>query len=377
MNRNIEKIERYLKGVVPPEHTSYQHRRQLRQEVLKEVERIQNMSVRKRSWKVAAVIALVTCAGAIAAAVSLRVYRYHFEGRGRDGEYHFSTEPEVVYKRTYQDSNGAERTYSVTRRGGATVDPADATDADQARMDLEEIALLRQQDARELVGVVETEVNGNSYRTFGYKYILSDGRIKTIGEGDPDKNDPPSPVQIDEDREQISLLREKGERELTKVIDTEIEGKLYRTCRYKYTLAYGREKTVGEWDPELALPATLPSTELIDEIWRLRRLKKGDFLGYEDRQVQGQTFTFETYVFTLSDGTVVTHGVGGPKGLKTRLTQADWEEVRNLRQAGAGEDLGSYEEEIKGRLFIFKRQRFTLSDGTEFIWSSGKPKADQ
>jgi hypothetical protein len=376
MSKNIENIDRYLKGVVPPEHLSNQHKQQLRRKVLEEIERRQTMSVRKRAWKVAVVIAVVMAAGAFATAVGLRVYRYHFEGQDDDGAYHFSTEPEVVYKRTYLDPNGAESTYTVSRSRGATVGAANATDAEQARMDLEEIALLRQQDARELVGVIETEVNGHLHRTLRYRYVLSDGWIQTIGEGEPDKNEPISPEQIDEDREQIELLREKGERELSKVIDTQVEGKLYRTCIYKYILADGREKSVSGSDPELAQPMTPLSTELINEIWRMRRLKKGDFLGYEDKQVQGQTFTFDTYIFTLSDGSVVTHSVGEPKGLKTSLTQSDWEEFRNLLQAGVGEDLGVVEKEFKGRLFVFKRLKFVLSDGTEVIWSSGRLSED-
>jgi hypothetical protein len=376
MKNHNENIERYLKGVTLPEYESHQHRQQLRREVLEEIERRQNMSVGKRAWKVAAVIALVTGVGAIATAVGVKVYRYHFEGRGRDGEYHFSTEPEVIYKRTYLDPNGAERTYTVTHGGGATVGAANATDAEQARTDLEEIALLRQQDTRELVGVVETEVNGNLHRTFRYRYVLSDGRKQTIGESEPGKNEPLSPDQIDEDREQIDLLREKGERELIKVIDTEVEGELHRTCIYKYILADGREKSVGGSDPELVQPATELSTEQINEIWRLRRIEKGDFLGYEDKQVQGQTFTFEIYIFTLADGLVLTHGVGEPKGLKTSLTKLDWEELHELMEARIGEDLGVVEKEFNGCLFVFKRQRFILSDGTEVIWSSGRLPED-
>jgi hypothetical protein len=379
MNRNIENIDRYLKGVVPPEYVSYQHRQQLRQKVLKEIEGRQTTSSRSKIWKIAAVFAIVIGAAAIATAVGVRVYQivYRFEGQGRDGAYHFSTQPKVIYQKTYQDANGAERGYVVTRRRSATVSGGDATDAEQARRDLGEIALLRQRDARELVGVIETEVNGHLHRTFRYRYVLSDGRTKTIGEGERDEDEPMIAAQIDQDREQISLLREKGERELTKVIDTEVGGELYRTCTYKYILADGRERTVGEADPELVQPAKPLSTKQIEEIWRLRRLKKGDFLGYEDKQVQGQTFTFDTYMFTLSDGTVVIHGVGEPKGLKTRLTQTDWEEFRNLLQAGAGEDFGIVEKEFKGRVFIFKRQRFVLSDGTEVIWSVGTPKDER
>lgn len=334
------------------------------------------MSVRKRVWKIAAVIALVTGVGAFATAVGLRVYRYHFEGQDDNGAYHFSTEPELLYQSSYLDANNEERSYTVTRGGAVTVGAANAIDAEQARTDLEEIALLRQQDNRELVGVVETEVNGNLHRTFRYRYVLSDGRIQTISEGEPGKNEVLNPEQIDKDHKEIDILRERGERELIELIDTVVEGELHRTCIYKYILADGREKQVGESDPELEQPANELSTEQISEIYRLRRLKKGEFLGYEDKQVQGRTFTFDTYMFTLADGTVVTHGVGEPKGLKIHLTQTDWEELHNLLQARVGEDLGVVEKEFNGRLFVFKRQRFVLSDGTEVIWSSGQLSKD-
>jgi hypothetical protein len=47
------------------------------------------------------------------------------------------------------------------------------------------------------------------------------------------------------------------------------------------------------------------------------------------------------------------------------------------RSAKSGQDLGTYEEEVKGRTFVFTRQRFVLGDGTELIWSRGEPKDNQ
>jgi len=91
--------------------------------------------------------------------------------------------------------------------------------------------------------------------------------------------------------------------------------------------------------------------------------------------VYGRTFTFETYELTLPDGTLVTHSVGKLKGEKTTLTETDWEEWQSLVRAGEGEDLGIEEKEVKGQVLSFRRQRFTLSNGTEFIWSVGEPKS--
>lgn len=52
MNKNIEKIDRYLKGIALPEHISEQHRRQLRRQILNRTERRQTMFVRKRASRV-------------------------------------------------------------------------------------------------------------------------------------------------------------------------------------------------------------------------------------------------------------------------------------------------------------------------------------
>ena len=41
MSRKIEKIDRYLQGIAPPEHASDRHRQQLRQQILREIERRQ------------------------------------------------------------------------------------------------------------------------------------------------------------------------------------------------------------------------------------------------------------------------------------------------------------------------------------------------
>jgi hypothetical protein len=78
-------------------------------------------------------------------------------------------------------------------------------------------------------------------------------------------------------------------------------------------------------------------------------------------------------LYTLSDGTVVTYAVGHPKGYKTGLTRDDWEEVRHLREVGEVEDLPVEEKEVRGRLFVFQRQLFILSDGSEVIIARGEP----
>ena len=227
MNKNIENIDRYLKSVVLPEHESNQHRQQLRNEVLEQIERRQTMSVRKRSWKVAAVIAVVLGIGAISV-VGVNIGRYYYLGQNEDGLHVFVSE----------DQQSVD-----------TLGPDEVTDIEQTRRDLEEIESLRQQDNRELLKVEETTTDGTlQMRVHVYKYELSDGR--TI----------------------------------------------------------------------------------------------------DNREGAGGAFAVD---------------------------KAQWEEYFQLRKEGPGEDLGNYEETVKGRVFSFKREKYILSDGTEIIYSVGTPKDEQ
>src|SRR4030067_3659018 len=135
MSKDIEKIDRYLKGVVPPERVSHHHRQQLCREVLARIERRQTMSVRVKCWKVAAVIAVVIGAGALATTVGLKVRKLYFTGREPDGTYIFQTKPETV-----ETEKG--RTMTSMRMVGVAVAPNEKIDVDQKIKDLEEVELL-------------------------------------------------------------------------------------------------------------------------------------------------------------------------------------------------------------------------------------------
>jgi hypothetical protein len=230
MTKNIENIDRYLKGVIPPEYESYQHRQQLRQEVLKEIERRQTMSGRSRNWKVAAVIAVVLGLGAISV-VGVNIGKVYYWGKSDDGTHHIF----------YSEGPSGD--------GFTMMDADGVTDVEQTRSDLEEMKILSQQGKRELLNVKETIIGTYRLKTREYRYQLSDGRTKDMGEiadGMP----------------------------------------VYNEEQWK------------EFRPQL-------------------------------------------------------------------------EESRRLREAGPGDDLGTYEETVEGRVFIFKRERYFLSDGTEVIWSVG------
>jgi len=225
MNKNIEKIDRYLKGAALPEHVSEQHRRQLRRQILNRIERRQTMFVRRIAWKVAAVVAVVLGLGAISV-VGVNVGKYIYVGKDDAGVHIFRSED---------------------AKSVVTLDDDEVTDVEQTRKDLEEIEFLRQQDKRELLKVEEMMADGTlEMKVHVYKYELSDGRIIDMREG------------------------------------------------------------VG-----------------------------GEF---------------------------------------TLLREGRSQEWRQVKKAGPGEDLGTYEETVEGRVFSFKRERYFLNDGTEVVFSIGWPK---
>jgi hypothetical protein len=248
MSKNIENIDRYLKGVVPPEYESHQHRQQLRREVLEEIERRQTMSVRIKSWKYAAVIAVAIGAGALATTVGLKIRKYYFAGRDPDGTYKFLSEPEIV---ELEDG-------SIAAHGGGygimTNDPNFTIDVEQKIKDLEEIDLLRQQDNRELVIVIEQEVDDKLQpRSFGFKYVLADGREETIGEGDPETQDLERSLTEEQQDELLNLRLEQAQAGKEEIIGTEnkeLRGRVFIFRRQRFVLSDGTEVIVSTGRPQ-------------------------------------------------------------------------------------------------------------------------------
>jgi len=193
------------------------------------------MFARVRSWKVAAVLAIAIGAGAISV-VGVNIGKIYYWGKSDDGTHH------IFYSK------------GPSGDGFTTMD-ANGVTAEQARRDLEEMKVLSQQDKRELLRVKETIIGTYRLKTHEYRYQLSDGGTRDMGEPADDM-----PV-------------------------------------------YSQEQW-KEFRPQL-------------------------------------------------------------------------EESRRLREAGPGEDLGTYEETVENRVFSFKRERYVLGDGTEVIWSVGTPKDGQ
>ena len=168
MKSDNERIEEFLKGIVLPEYKSDGHARQLRAQILSGLQARRAGRGTGRWWKTAALLLGLLGAGAVATEVIIQVRHCYFEGRAKDGPYFFSTRPENV------GTNNVP--FDITVIGG----DLDAAGIEQERKDLEEVDALKQRNARELVGVTDTEVKGNPpVRMFRYKYVLADGRTWT------------------------------------------------------------------------------------------------------------------------------------------------------------------------------------------------------
>ena len=124
-------------------------------------------------------------------------------------------------------------------------------------------------------------------------------------------------------------------------------------------------------EPEI--PADYESLGLEGEMKILSEQGKKELLKVEITMTDGiLEQRVHVYKYELSDGrtTEMREGVAGGA---YALSEALWEEWLRLR-AGPGEDLGTYEETVEGRVFSFKRERYLLSNGTEVIYSVGTPK---
>jgi hypothetical protein len=377
MKPEHDDVDMYLKGIVVPECDPGDHRSRLRAELLARVERGQAGTALRGKWKTVALILGLVAAGAAATELAIQVHRYYFEGRASDGSYHFTTQPEIRYQGTYVDAQGIIRTQAVTHVVSTTVSmdgkELDAAGIEQKRRDLEEIDALRQKNERQLLTVIDTQVNGKpQVRVFTYRYQLADGRNETMNENDLSSAESFSAAEAEQQERQIEEARLSGRRDVTRVVDTDLDGQIQRTLICSYVLADGREVTRGEGDPDLAPPARSLTPEQQRELSRLTSLKQGKLVGQFDAALYGKTFTFVKYSFRLPDGTEVTRSEGEPQGLKSYLTGADWTELRELRKTGAGQALAEYDAQVEGQWFRFKPVRYTLSDGTQVVQSRGQ-----
>jgi hypothetical protein len=225
MDKNLERIERYLQGIEAPEHASESHRQQLRRQILRKIEQRRTRPAWHTGWSVAAAVTGLVCIGGAIAGVV--------------GSKHLGAD------RPVDGSPAYVRTVSVPDVDGAAAVQPSTNESLQ-------IDALPQKDSVELVQVIESEVNGRVIdRTLIQKCVLSSGRM------------------------------EAGRR--------------------------GKQT-----------PVTLPAAAW-QEIGQLRHAGKMENLGTQERQMKGRLFLFKRERYILHDGTTVTLSVGEPKDVSQPL----------------------------------------------------------
>jgi len=115
----------------------------------------------------------------------------------------------------------------------------------------------------------------------------------------------------------------------------------------------------------------------LEEMKILSQQGKKDLLRIEETAINGVVdMKVHEYRYVLADGRTsdMREGMKWGGGFDD---EKRWKEWRQLKDAGPGEDLGTYEETVEGRVFSFKRTRYVLNDGTEITWSVGTPRGGQ
>ncbi len=147
-------------------------------------------------------------------------------------------------------------------------------------------------------------------RDEGGHHFVSDDGQNVVTMSDEDV---PDVEQAQSDLQEMKQLSEQGKRELIRVVENRANGQLERRLFiYAYQLSDGRTREMGEAAPDSAGAYALPD--------------------------------------------------------------AQFDEMIRMKKAGPGADMGTYEEKVLGRIFVFKQQKYVLSDGTEILWSVGEPK---
>jgi len=117
----------------------------------------------------------------------------------------------------------------------------------------------------------------------------------------------------------------------------------------------------------------------LEEMRSLSQQGKRELLDVKETIIGACRLKTHNYRYQLSDGR--TKEMGEPADDMRAYSQDEWKEFsprlkefRQLQKAGPGQDLGTSEETVEGRVLSVKRERYVLGDGTEVIWCVGTPK---
>jgi hypothetical protein len=229
------RIEEYIKSVKLPEYESTEHRQELRRKLLNEIARRQKMTTKKRALRIVYIVAALVCISALAIA-GVTHSKWRFRGK-RDGRYTFTPEQQETTK----DGKAIFRAFSISSK-----DPnfqMSEEEIKQAEKDIEEMNRLAAEGKREIVKVIDTELAGEVDRMYSFKYVLSDGREKTVG-----SDDGAMPPSFSVDVKEIWKLRKEGKGEKLDPVEKEVRGRIFVFDRQKIKLSDGREiiHSIGE-----------------------------------------------------------------------------------------------------------------------------------
>ena len=239
MGTNVERIERYLRGVAVPNYVSERHRQQLRRQVLGAIGNRRTIPIPGRIWRIAiAAVILVCLGGAVGTFIDMR---YHVAGRQADGvERLVSKDAEAKYARStvIPDANGAREMVPTANKPG-------------------EADLLPEQDDIEVVivgannhspaQVIEVEASGRPDSRAPLQYAVAKGRRNVAGVN----NHSPLPASLSQaDWVELSQLRQAGQGEDLGTQEKQLKGRAFVFKRERYTLRNGTRVIVSVGAPK-------------------------------------------------------------------------------------------------------------------------------
>jgi hypothetical protein len=115
---------------------------------------------------------------------------------------------------------------------------------------------------------------------------------------------------------EMKILSEQGKRELLRIKETTIGTYRLKTHEYRYQLSDGQIKDMGEPADDMPMYNEEQWKEFSPQLKEFRRLREagpGEDLGNYEDTVEGRVFSFKRERYFLSDGTEVTYSVGTPK----------------------------------------------------------------
>jgi hypothetical protein len=175
------------------------------------------------TWiKLATAAVIVIAAGVV---VGINIGQYFYMGKDDGGHHFISDDGQSI----------------------VTMDDAEVTDVEQARNDLQEMKLLSDQGKRELVRVIEIRANGHlERRLFSYKYRLSDGRTREMGEAATENAG--QWTLTDAQHKEMGQLKESGSGENLGTYEDQVMNRKFEFKQQRYVLSDGTEViwSIGE-----------------------------------------------------------------------------------------------------------------------------------